>query len=78
MNDTTTPDSVSVRFARHEYALGYIQGRNDTAAADLDAWAFARFYTAHCDREGGPINVHTAYRHWLAEGAELDAESTLR
>ena len=69
----TSADAVSVRYAREQYAIGYLQGRQE-ATCDPDAAEFARFYSARCDRAGRLVDVAEAYRQWRAqaEAAQLE------
>jgi len=55
--------AVSVRYAREQYAIGYLQGRGDARFTD-EALDFARFYGARCERAGRLVDVAEAYRQW--------------
>lgn len=60
---TVFPDAVSVRYAREQYALGYVQGRSDDVSAD-DAAGFARRYVEDCASAGRLVDVEHAYAAW--------------
>lgn len=60
-----SPEAVSVRYAREQYALGYAHGR---AGSDdrTDAAAFSRFFLARCEHAGELVDVADAYGDWQA------------
>lgn len=60
-------DAVSVRYAREQYAVGYLQGRRDAAFLHAESVEFARFYVARCEASGRLVDVAQAYRRWLAD-----------
>lgn len=60
---TVFPDAVSVRYAREQYALGYVQGRSGDVAAE-DAAGFARRYVDQCALAGELVDVEHAYAVW--------------
>lgn len=64
------PDAVSVRYAREQFAMGYIHGRADVGADRLDPLSFARFYADRCEFADGPVDVHSSYAHWVSSHAE--------
>lgn len=53
-----------MRYAREQYAVGYVRGLHDEDFGQDEALEFARFYVARCDREGGLVDVQDAYRRW--------------
>ncbi|MGH3432339.1 MAG: hypothetical protein ACRDQB_05820 [Thermocrispum sp.] len=59
-------EAVSVRYAREQYAIGYLHGLQDGAHGQTETVGFARFYVARCERSGRLVDVAEAYRRWLA------------
>lgn len=57
-------EAVSVRYAREQYAIGYLHGLHDTSFGHAEAAQFARFYVARCERSGRLVDVQDAYRAW--------------
>lgn len=64
-HDMVFPDAVSVRYAREQYALGYVHGRSDGITAD-DAAEFARRYVDECAVAGRLVDVERIFTHWQA------------
>lgn len=70
-------EAVSVRYAREQYALGFLHGRQDAAFGHADTSRqreFARFYVARCETAGRLVDVEQTYRRWLerAQSTQLD------
>lgn len=53
-----------MRYAREQYAIGYVRGLHNDDVAHDEALEFARFYVTRCDRNGGLVDVQDAYRRW--------------
>lgn len=63
---TALSDAVSVRYAREQYAIGYLRGLHDDFE-HAEALEFARVYAARCERAGRLVDVQDAYRQWRWE-----------
>ncbi|MPZ00238.1 MAG: hypothetical protein GEU97_20080 [Actinophytocola sp.] len=59
------PEAVSVRYAREQYALGYVHGRAGDEVDRDEALAFARFFADRCETAGELVDVHAAHRDWV-------------
>jgi hypothetical protein len=61
---TALSEAVSVRYAREQYAIGYLHGVHDTSFGHAEALEFARFYVTRCERAGRLVDVQDSYRQW--------------